>query len=189
MVPAEKEHVLNVTRQWLDPDRDGDPIDGFGGFRLDVAAMVPLGFWHDYRPFVRAINPDAYLAGEVRWESWPDPIMDSAPWLQCDVFDAVMNYRWYMPTRSLFAGTSPYLTASTYVGHLDSIGQGVDAGFQKAMMNRIASHDTLRFGTSVYNPGRFKYRANPSQNPGSRIDRPDERARVTQRFILVQPHT
>ena len=72
----------------------------------------PLGFWREYRRFVRSINPEAYLVGEVWWESWPDRIYDPAPWLQGDVFDAVMNYRWYMPTRSFFAGAPPGLGAS-----------------------------------------------------------------------------
>jgi len=109
-----------VTRRWLDPDGDGDPSDGVDGFRLDVAEMVPLGFWREYRSFVRAIHPEAYLVGEVWWEQWPETMYDPAPGLQGDVFDAVMNYRWYMPTRSFFAGTPPGLTATEYVAALDS---------------------------------------------------------------------
>ncbi len=104
LVPGVRRLVFDVTRRWLDPDGDGDPRDGVDGFRLDVAEMVPLGFWRDYRRFVRSINPDAYLVGEVWWKAWPDSIWDPAPWLQGDVFDAVMNYRWYMPTRELLRG-------------------------------------------------------------------------------------
>ncbi|MHC4997309.1 MAG: alpha-amylase family glycosyl hydrolase [Planctomycetota bacterium] len=59
--PAVKQHVYHVTRRWLDPNGDGDPSDGVDGFRLDVATHVPLGFWRDYRKFVRDINPDALL--------------------------------------------------------------------------------------------------------------------------------
>ena len=66
------DQVFEVTRRWLDPNGDGDPSDGVDGFRLDVAEMVPLGFWRDYRRFVRSINPEAYLVGEVWWEQWPD---------------------------------------------------------------------------------------------------------------------
>ena len=43
------QHILAVSRRWLDPDGDGDPADGLDGFRLDVAEMVPLGFWRRYR--------------------------------------------------------------------------------------------------------------------------------------------
>jgi glycosidase len=189
LVPAVREHVFNVTRRWLDPNGDGDPADGIDGFRLDVADVVPVGFWREYRRFVRGINPQAYLVGEVWWEEWPDKMYDPAPWLQGDVFDAVMNYRWYMPTRSFFAGAPPGLDASGYVEHLDSIAAGIGPSYLKAMMNLTASHDSPRFGTSLYNPGRYKHRANASEDPQYRIDRPDERTHRIQRMILVQQFT
>ena len=189
LVPGVRDLVFNVTRRWLDPNGDGDPSDGVDGFRLDVAEVVPLGFWRDYRRFVRSINPEAYLVGEVWWESWPDRMYDPAPWLRGDVFDAVMNYRWYVPTRSFLAGALPGLTASRYVAHLDSLTAGIGPSQQRAMMNLTASHDTPRFGTSVYNLGRYKYHANPREDPGYRIDRPDQRSRRIQELILVQQFT
>jgi len=189
LVPGVRDLVFAVTRRWLDPNGDGDPSDGVDGFRLDVAEMVPLGFWRDYRRVVRSINPEAYLVGEVWWEQWPDRMYDPAPWLQGDVFDAVMNYRWYHPTRGFFAGTEPVLTPSRYAVALDSVNAGIAAPHQRAMMNLTASHDTPRFGTSVYNPGRYKYHNNPREDPGYRIDRPDGRARRIQQMILVQQFT
>ncbi len=189
LVSEVRDHIFNVTRRWLDPNRDGDPSDGIDGFRLDVAEMVPLGFWREYRRFVRGINPDAYLVGEVWWEEWPDQMMDPAPWLQGDVFDAVMNYRWYMPTRGFFAKAPPNPSASGYVAHLDSVARGIGPDHLKAMMNLTASHDTPRFGTSIYNPGRYKYRVHPRGDPEYKIDRPDERTRRIQRMILVQQFT
>lgn len=189
LVPGVREHVFSVTRRWLDPNGDGDPSDGVDGFRLDVAEMVPLGFWRDYRAFVRGINPDAYLVGEVWWEKWPDQVYDPAPWLQGDVFDAVMNYRWYMPTRSFFAGAKPGTTASGYAASLDSLGRGINPSHQKVMMNLTASHDTPRFSTSIFNQGRYKFHNRPTEDPGYRIDRPDERTRQIQRMILVQQFT
>jgi glycosidase len=189
LVPGVRELVFNVTRRWLDPDGDGDPSDGVDGFRLDVAEMVPLGFWRDYRRFVRSINPEAYLVGEVWWEKWPDSIWDPAPWLQGDVFDAVMNYRWYMPTRGFFAHAPPVLTATAYAASLDSLAIGIEPAHLKVMMNLTASHDTPRFSTSVYNPGRYKYHNNPREDPAYRIDRPDERTRRIQEMILAQQFT
>ncbi len=60
-----KQHIFNVSKRWLDPDGDGDPTDGIDGYRLDVAGEVPMGFWRDYREAVRAVNPDAYIVGEI----------------------------------------------------------------------------------------------------------------------------
>jgi cyclomaltodextrinase len=189
LVPGVRDLVFDVTRRWLDPNADGDPSDGVDGFRLDVADVVPLGFWRDYRRLVRSVNPDAYLVGEVWWESWPDKLYDPAPWLRGDVFDAVMNYRWYAPTRSFFAGAPPFLTPSRYAASLDSLATGIGPSFQRAMMNLTASHDTPRFSTSVYNRGRYKYRNTPREDPAYRIDRPDERSRRIEQLILVQQFT
>ena len=189
LVPGVRDLAFNVSRRWLDPNGDGDPSDGVDGFRLDVADVVPLGFWRDYRRFVRSVNPEAYLVGEVWWEHWPDRMWDPRPWLQGDVFDAVMHYQWYAPTRSFFAGAPPGLTATAYAAALDTLAMGMEPGFAKAMMNLTASHDTPRFGTSVFNPGRYKYHANPREDPGYRIGRPDERTRQIQQLILVQQFT
>ena len=189
LVPGVRDLVFNVTRRWLDPNGDGDPSDGVDGFRLDVADVVPLGFWRDYRRFVRSVNPQAYLLGEIWWEAFPDKYYDPVPWLRGDTFDAVMNYRWYRPTRSFFAGATPALTASRYAAALDSLDRGIAPPVLRAMMNLTASHDTPRFGTDIYNPGRYKYRANPREDTGYRIDRPDERTRRIQELILVQQFT
>jgi cyclomaltodextrinase len=189
LVPGVRQLVFSVTRRWLDPNGDGDPSDGVDGFRLDVAEMIPLGFWRDYRRFVRGINPEAYLVGEVWWQQWPDRLWDPAPWLRGDVFDAVMNYRWYQPTRRFFAGASPALTASAYRASLDSLTVGIGAAQLGAMMNLTASHDTPRFSTSIYNPGRYKYHNTPREDPAYRVDRPDDRTRRIQRQILVQQFT
>jgi glycosidase len=189
LVPGVRELVFNVTRRWLDPNGDGDPSDGVDGFRLDVAEMVPLGFWRDYRRFVRGINPGAYLVGEVWWEKWPDSMYDPAPWLQGDVFDAVMNYRWYMPTRGFFAKAPPELAPAAYAASLDSLATGIEPPHLKVMMNLSASHDTPRFGTSIYNPGRYKYHNSPREDSTYRIDRPDDRTRRIQELILAQQFT
>jgi len=189
LVPGVRDHIFAVTRRWMDPNGDGDPSDGVDGFRLDVAEMVPLGFWRDYRRFVRGINPQAYLVGEIWWEQWPDRMYDPAPWLQGDVFDAVMNYRWYQPTRGFLANTDPVLSASQYAARMDSLNLGFAPPFQRAMMNLGASHDTPRLGTTIYNPGRWKYHNSPREDSTYRIDRPDERTRRLQEMILVQQFT
>ncbi|HVT30002.1 MAG TPA: alpha-amylase family glycosyl hydrolase, partial [Lacipirellulaceae bacterium] len=43
--PGPKQYILNITKRWMDPNRDGDPSDGIDGWRLDVANEVPTGFW------------------------------------------------------------------------------------------------------------------------------------------------
>jgi glycosidase/predicted alpha/beta superfamily hydrolase len=189
LVPGVRDHVFAVTRRWMDPNGDGDPSDGVDGFRLDVADVVPLGFWRDYRRFARSVNPNAYLVGEVWWEQWPDRMWDPRPWLQGDVFDAVMHYQWYTPTRSFFAGAPPHLTPTRYAATLDSLAMGMPPSFTKAMMNLTASHDTPRFSTDIYNPGKNKYQVTPRDNPAYKVDRPDAPTLRTMEMIMVQQYT
>lgn len=189
LVPEVRDHVFAVTRRWLDPNGDGDLSDGVDGFRLDVADVVPLGFWRDYRRFVRGINPEAYLVGEIWWDQWPDRMWDPAPWLQGDAFDAVMHYQWYTPTRRFFANALPPITATGYAAAIDSLANGIALPQQKAEMNLVASHDTPRFSTSIYNPGRNKYQVTPREDPGYKVDRPDARTRQIEEQILVQQFT
>ncbi|MEJ2539109.1 MAG: glycoside hydrolase family 13 protein [Gemmatimonadota bacterium] len=189
LVPEVRAHIFNVTRRWLDPDGDGDPSDGVDGFRLDVAEMVPLGFWREYRDTVRTLNPDALLVGEVWWEDWPDRMYDPAPWLQGDVFDAVMNYRWYRPTRGFFTSAPPDLSPSGYWDALQAVAEGIAEARIKAQMNLTASHDSPRFATSLQNPGRYKFRVNPREDPDYDLGPADATTRTRQELILLQQFT
>jgi len=69
------------------------------------------------------------------------------------------------------------------------VAAGIPDSHLQAMMNLTASHDSPRFGTSIYNPGRYKHRVNPRENPDFKIDRPDARTREIQEMILVQQFT
>ncbi|MDX2192410.1 MAG: alpha-amylase family glycosyl hydrolase [Gemmatimonadales bacterium] len=184
-----RDMIMAVTRRWLDPDGDGDPSDGVDGFRLDVADVVPLGFWRDYRAVVKGINPDALLVGEVWWERWPDRLYDPAPWLQGDVFDAVMHYQWFTPTRAFFARAQPALSATQFARALDSLARGVPPTFRTALMNLAASHDTPRFATAMLNRGVNKYRATPREDPAYDIGPPDAATRRRMVQLLVQQVT
>ena len=75
--PAVHDHLLAAGRHWLER--------GIDGWRLDVPDEVPHGFWVDFRGMVKAVNPNAWIVGEI----WGD----ARPWLQGDQFDGVMNYR------------------------------------------------------------------------------------------------
>lgn len=184
-----KEHIFEVSRRWLDPNGDGDPSDGVDGFRLDVAAEVGLVFWRDYRTFVRSINPDAYLLGEIWWEKYPHQLLDPTPVLKGDVFDAPMNYRWYRATRHFFNQSPNEIPVSEYVDSLNAFRKALRPQSNYAMMNLTASHDVPRFSTSIYNKNLNKYRAKPDDDPAYKIDRPDSHAFETMRLIIVQQFT
>ena len=184
-----KQHIFNVSRRWLDPNGDGDPSDGVDGFRLDVAAEVPMGFWREYRAFVRSINPEAYLVGEVWWLDWPDSLLDPQPFLQGDQFDAVMNYRWYRLARGLFGQCEPVVGPEEFARQMAILNQGIRPENQRAMMNVAASHDSPRLSTSLFNKTKYKYNAKPNDNPDYKIHKPDARTRREQELLLLHQFT
>ncbi|MCB9450456.1 MAG: alpha-glucosidase C-terminal domain-containing protein [Anaerolineaceae bacterium] len=80
--PQVREYIMQIAEHWLN--------EGIDGWRLDVPFCVTSpGFWNEFRDRVKAINPDAYIVGEV----WGD----STNYLQGDQFDAVMNYLFTEP--------------------------------------------------------------------------------------------
>lgn len=186
---AAKAHIFHVSKRWLDPDGDGNPADGVDGFRLDVAAEVPLDFWREYRSFVRGINPEAYLLGEIWWERWPEKLLNPEPFLRGDVFDATMNYRWYRAARHFFNAAPDKLPASAFVDSLNAYRAHVSKESNYAMMNLTASHDVPRTLTSLYNKNRYKHQTKPEQNPAYKIHKPDAATYETLKLLLVQQFT
>lgn len=185
-----KNHIFAITKRWLDPNGDGDPSDGIDGYRLDVCAEVPLGFWHDYRKVVRGVNPNAYLVGETWFARYPDTMLDPEPSLRGDVFDGAMNYRWFKASREFFVHPDYAISPSAFVDSLNRITGNLRMQNNQAMMNTGATHDSPRLLTSVFNyKNRYKYGAMPSADNGYKINKPDEMAYQTARMILVNQFT
>ncbi len=184
-----KKHIFAVAARWLDPNKDGNLSDGIDGYRLDVAAEVPMGFWVDFRKEVRKINPDAYLIGEIWWKKWPEELMFPHNFLKGDMFDAIMNYRWYRPARHFFADAPDVMKPTEFVEMLKDKIDGIKDGRNSAMMNLVASHDAPRVSTSIYNNGVYKYQVKPYDNPDYKIDKPDEHTRAIQKMLLIHQFT
>ncbi|MEM6377474.1 MAG: alpha-amylase family glycosyl hydrolase [Bacteroidota bacterium] len=184
-----KQHIFNVAQRWLDPNGDGDPSDGVDGYRLDVAAETPLGFWRDFRTHVRSINPDAYLMGEIWWEAFPDRLLDPAPFLNGDVFDAVMNYRWYRAIRHFFNESPNPIAVEELVDSLNRFRSNIRPGNNFAMMNYTGGFDTPRILTSLFNKNLYKYQCKVHENPAYKIHKPDVSTYQTLKLLLTQQYT
>lgn len=185
--PAVKSHIFEVTQRWMDPDKNGDFSDGIDGMRLAGADEVPMGFWQDFRKHVRRINPDFYLVGEVWWENRPDKLMDPKPWVEGDVFDAVMHYHWYKPTRGFFIGGADSLSKEEWQQTMNRIFSRYRSQTIRAMMNVASSHDTPRLATSLKNKNKYKEKCKPPENPDYRTDYPlDDHWQLVKLFLLHQ---
>jgi glycosidase len=171
----------------MDPNGDGDPSDGIDGWRLDVAEKVPLGFWREYRKWVRSINPEAYITGEVWWEDWEhDKMFNAEPWLRGDAFDAVMNYRWARETCRFFKGRQTAITPSQFARRLDSLRNDyrLDANF--VLMNLLDSHDTDRLGSMIVNADtRYDHRVGASDNSSYDVRKPNAPELQIQKLMVL----
>ncbi|PWE00615.1 glycoside hydrolase family 13 protein [Marinilabilia rubra] len=185
-----KQHIFSVSKKWLDPNGDGDPSDGVDGFRLDVCAEVPMGFWREYRKVVRGVNPEAYLVGETWFETFPNTMMDPKSLLEGDIFDGVMNYRWYKAAREFFIGSKKAISVSAFVDSLTRITCNLRNQNILAMMNVAASHDSPRLLTSLFNKdSKYKYQVTPTAEVNYKIHKPDTEAHQTARLLLAHQFT
>ncbi len=184
-----KQHIFSVARRWIDPNGDGKFDDGVDGYRLDVAGEVPMDFWREFRKEVRKINPDFYIVGEIWWQKWPNTLLDPIPFLQGDMFDAVMNYRWFQESYNFFANQKNLSTPSQFAKGLQMVTHNIDTAQLEGMMNLVASHDAPRISTTLYNKSRYKFREKPTEDPAYKIDKPDEGTIKIQKMVLIHQFT
>ena len=141
--PQAREYLMRVAEHWL--------REGIDGWRLDVPFCITSpGFWNEFRQRVKAINPEAYIVGEVWW--------DSRNYLQGDQFDAVMNYLFtdvvisftcqqhlnYDLVRDRDYNPYPPIDALRYADRIDKLLRLYYWEVSQAQLNLLDSHDTPR---------------------------------------------
>ena len=145
--PAVREFLFDVAEHWIK--------FGIDGWRLDVPGDIDDdSFWQEFRRRVRAVNPEAYIVGEI-WH-------EAQRWLQGDQFDAVMNYLITAAALSFFGGhrinldvvnqcgglqnrVHPNLQAYDFANELDRLFNLYPPEITRAQLNLLDSHDMPRF--------------------------------------------
>ncbi|MEM6835356.1 MAG: glycoside hydrolase family 13 protein [Cyanobacteria bacterium P01_C01_bin.120] len=141
--PAVREYIMRIGEHWI--------RQGIDGWRLDVPFEVQVpGFWQEFRDRIKAINPEAYIVGEV-WQP-------ASEWLDGKTFDAVMNYVFAGPTLAFSAGDRvvmeyaeipdyypyPALDAAGYQTKIEALLALYDWEIHQVQLNLISSHDVAR---------------------------------------------
>jgi cyclomaltodextrinase / maltogenic alpha-amylase / neopullulanase len=185
LVAGPREHVHAVVKRWMDPNGDGNPSDGIDGWRLDVAEMVAIPFWREFRQWVRAINPDGYITGEIWWEDWrTNKMFEPLPWLRGDVFDAVMNYRWASAAVSFFRDHKT--TPSEFASRLDSLLHPLRPEVNDVLMNLYGSHDTDRLGSMLVNRNTvFDHRVSAKDDSSYNVRKPNAAELKLQKLMVL----
>jgi cyclomaltodextrinase / maltogenic alpha-amylase / neopullulanase len=141
--PQAREYIMQVGEYWIE--------QGIDGWRLDVPFEIKAdGFWAEFRSRIKAINPEAYIVGEI----WTD----SREWLAGDQFDGVMNYLFTAPVLAFAAkqrvlmplvervdyAPYPALDAKGYAEKIEALLGLYDWEIQQTQLNLLSSHDTAR---------------------------------------------
>lgn len=134
--PEVRQYLMSVGEFWM--------RRGIDGWRLDVPNEInDDSFWQEFRRRVKAINPEAYIVGEI----WDEP----SRWLMGDQFDGVMNYMFRKAVLAYLFDEHP-ISSEEFCKRLveafpETRWYGSDSGEVPAgdiPMNLLGSHDTIR---------------------------------------------
>jgi len=180
-------HIHAIVKRWMDPDGDGDPSEGIDGWRLDVAEKVNINFWKTFKTWVKEINPDAYLIGEIWWDDWENNKMfNAAPWLHGDAFDAVMNYRVAKAIKNFVIDEKEKIPTQEFASAIQQIHADYPWNNVLVCQNLMDSHDVDRLSSQIVNPDRwFDHYANPGQNSKYDVRKPNRVEMSKLRLIVA----
>ena len=146
--PQAREYIMQIAEYWLH--------QGIDGWRLDVPYEVKTeGFWQEFRQRVKAVNPEAYIVGEI----WTD----AREWLDGNQFDGVMNYLFTGPVLAFTAKDRvvmslvetpsyfpyPALDAQGYAEKIEALLALYPWEIQLTQLNLLSSHDIARAITVI----------------------------------------
>ncbi|MGA7161706.1 MAG: glycoside hydrolase family 13 protein [Bacteroidota bacterium] len=179
------DHIHAIVKRWMDPNSDGNPSDGIDGWRLDVAEKVGIPFWKQFRMWVKDVNPNAYITGEIWWQNWPiNQMYDASPWLQGDAFDGVMNYRFAQAVKKFVVDRKDQISPKAFADSMMMLQKEYHADNLYALQNLVDSHDVDRVGSQIVNPDRwYDHYANPGQNKKYEVRKPTEPELLRQKLI------
>lgn len=130
MNPEVREFTLKTVEDWTRKA-------GIDAWRLDAANEVDDELWREMRRRLRKINHNEGFVGEI----WGD----GSHWLQGDMFDSVMNYRWRTAVLDWIAhGKSSPSQFDAKVRELQAV---YPPQALRSMYNPLGSHDTPRIRT------------------------------------------
>ena len=156
LAPGFANHIKKILKRWMDPNCDCDPSDGIDGWRLDVAELIDIKFWKIFRTWVKEINPEAYITGEIWWEDWNNNKMfNASPWLQVNSFDGVMNYKFARAIKKFIADQKEQISPQAFADSIKVLVRDYPKDNFYALQNLLDSHDVDRIASQIVNPDRW----------------------------------
>ncbi len=138
---AAREYIMRVGEHWIRLGADG--------WRLDSADYIKTsGFWQEFRQRIKAINPEAYLVGEIP--------LDASQWLDGTQFDGASSLLFLNATTAFVVSDRqvkghlkeyappPPLDAAGYRDKISELLQLYPWEIQLTQLNGLNNHDTAR---------------------------------------------
>lgn len=144
--PGPTSLVTSWTQKWLDPNNDGNPIDGIDGYRLDhVWNQYPTGpdgwgynidWWEDWNAALETVNPDVFIfAEQADWGSTGSDLLSA--------FDAAFTKPFEFAARSALANEQAGGLYGSMAATLGALPVG------KTNMAIIGDHDVDRLASAI----------------------------------------
>lgn len=124
-----KAYIFETARYWI--------LKGASGWRLDVPNEIDHSFWKDFRQYIKSVDPEAFITGEI-WH-------DGSPWLKGDEFDSVLNYRFRDACVEFFARKK--MSSENFIIEIGRQLDDYPMNSNFTLLNLLSSHDTPRFYT------------------------------------------
>ena len=175
LVEPVRTHIKHITRRWMDPHGNGDLSKGVDGWRLDVPNEIGKPFWEEWCSFVRSINPEAYITGEI-WDEAADE------YISADLFDAVMNYQFAEAVQDFMIDRR--ISADDFAWRLAMVRDSFPEEANYVVQNLMDSHDTPRLASMILNPGR-EYNKEGKPEEGFNVRKPKDHERRIQKLIAL----
>ena len=134
-----KEYLFQAIRYWLKDI-------GIDGWRLDVAYLIPLSFWKEFREVCQNINPECFLVGELIHGPYNK-------WVNREHLQAGTEYQLYKSIYNALNDRNIFeLKANLEKSYHPQWGQIKD----QVMMIFLGNHDTTRIRSVLHDERHLK---------------------------------
>lgn len=147
LVGGVRRHVFDVVQRWMTPFGAGSQDSGVDGWRLDVANELPLPFWRAFRAHVKALNPEAFILGEMLGTAYER-------YLDGQSLDAIINYRFGALAVRYFVNERDPVSSAELAEALRRSQATYQDGCAYAQQNALDSHDLDRIVSRIQNRDR-----------------------------------
>ncbi|MFQ5752142.1 MAG: alpha-amylase family glycosyl hydrolase, partial [bacterium] len=143
LVEPVKKYLFDVTRRWMDPNGDRDPLDGIDGWFINSAEEMSSEFWQEWHTLVKSINPQVLTVAEF--------LSEAPAWMDENNFDVVTNYALASLMQNFFIDQNLKSGISEFNEKLAKLRTAYPEERNLCLLNLIDSHRTNRLASMFTN--------------------------------------